>query len=53
MAKKSLECMPNEPKQSRIERAGNGFIVSKGYGDKPMIAKTLTEAQRIQAKFLS
>lgn len=41
-----------EPVMCRIEKAANGFI-SKGYGDgKPMIAKTLPEAQRLQAKLL-
>lgn len=42
-----------EPKQARIEKAANGYIVSKGYGEKPSIAKTLGEAQKIQAKYLS
>lgn len=41
-----------EPKISRIEKAANGFIVTKGYGDKPMIAKTLVEAQKLQARHL-
>jgi hypothetical protein len=48
----ALSEMPKEPKQSRIEKVGNGFVVSSGYGDKSMIAKTLGEAQKIQANFL-
>jgi len=52
--KMANECavMP-EPKCSSIEKVENGFIVKKGYRDKPSIAKTLKEAQEIQAKFLS
>lgn len=41
-----------EPKSCRIEKASNGFIVNHGWGSKQMIAKTLPEAQKLQAQYL-
>ena len=42
----------HEPKRVTIEKAANGFIINKGYGEKACIAKTMKEAQTLQAKFL-
>lgn len=53
MAAVKVKAVPyKEPIQARIEKAEGGFIVTKGYGDKPTVAKTLAEAQKIQAKLL-
>ncbi len=49
---KSEMAFPKEPPRSSIEKADNGFIVSKGYGEKRHIAKTLKEAQKIQETLL-
>lgn len=44
--------MPAMPKRTSIEKAENGFIVSRGYGEKSHVAKTYDEAQKIQKKLL-
>ncbi len=42
----------NEPPTATIEKAANGFVIRCGYGKPIHIAKSMGEAQKIQAKLL-
>ena len=42
-----------ETPQATVEKASNGFIVRCGYGQPVHIAKSIQEAQKIQAKLLN
>lgn len=41
-----------EPKRISIEKANNGFIVTKGYGTTPHIAKDMKEVNSVASKLL-
>ena len=42
-----------ETPQATLEKAANGFVIRSGYGSPVHIAKTMQEAQKIQAKLLN
>lgn len=41
-----------EPNRISIEKANNGFIVTKGYGTTPHIAKDMKEVNSVASKLL-
>lgn len=41
-----------EPARVSIEKAKNGYVINKGYGEGTHIAKTMKEAVKIQEKLL-
>lgn len=47
-----MPSIPKEPPVATIQKASNGFIVTGRYGEKPAVAKTLQEAQKIQQRYL-